>query len=113
MYSICLIDDRCYGIPQIIHAIPSGIMYEFFYFDRVGSIEPRRYDIILLDYFLDKDGVTGADIYDTLDAGSIIAFSSDDTKNKILIEKWAQYKAKKLKNKVKNPVLTKVIKSFL
>jgi hypothetical protein len=87
MYSICLIDDCCYGIPQIINSIPSNIAYEFFYFDRVSSLETRKYDVILLDYFLDKDNLTGEDIYDTLEAENIIAFSSEDSKNNRLIKK--------------------------
>lgn len=87
MYSICLIDDRCYGIPQVINALTNNLEYEFFYYDRVASIEPRKYDIVLLDYYLDKDGLTGEDIYDTIDADCIIAFSSEDEMNDKLIQK--------------------------
>lgn len=113
MYSICLIDDRYYGIPQVINAIPNNIEYEFFYYDRVASIEPRRYDLVLLDYFLDKDDLTGEDIYDTIDADCIIAFSSEDAMNDKLIQKWAKFKATKLKDTVRNPLLTSVIQSIL
>lgn len=113
MYSICLIDDLCYGIPQLINAIPDNIEYEFFYFDRVASIELRKYDIVLLDYYLDKDGFTGEDIYDTIDADCIIAFSSEDSMNDKLIWKWAKFKATKLQNSTINPTLTYIIRSII
>ncbi len=112
MYSVCLIDDLCYGIPQLINSIPDDIEYEFFYCDRVAAIEPRNYDIVLLDYYLDKDGLTGEDIFDTIHADIIIGFSSEDDKNEILMKKWAHYKTKKLKDTVKNPDLTRVMESI-
>ena len=50
-------------------------------------IEVRKYDIILLDFFLDKDDITALDIYHILDADIIVAFSSEDAKNDLIIQK--------------------------
>ena len=113
MYSICLIDDRCYGIPQLINGIPNNVQYEFFYFDRVQSIEKREYNLILLDYFLDKDNITWADIIDSLNADIIIAFSSEDEKNDLLLAKWAKYKVTKLQWVVRNEPLSRVLKGIM
>lgn len=112
MYSICLIDDRYYGIPQVINALPKNLEYEFFYYDRVSFIEPRKYDIVLLDYYLDKDGITGEDIISKIQADLIIAFSSEDEMNDKLIQKWAKYKATKLQNTTRNPLLTSIFQSI-
>jgi len=59
---ICLIDDLYYGIPQVINSIPKTIEYEFYYYNRITDIENINFDIIILDFFLDKDNKTALDI---------------------------------------------------
>jgi hypothetical protein len=64
MLKICLIDDKAYGIPQLIYAIPQNIEYKFYYYDKIGNIEDIDFDIVVLDYYLDKDNKTALDIID-------------------------------------------------
>jgi hypothetical protein len=88
MYRICLVDDKAYGIPQVIRAIPEGIMYEFYYFDRAADLDRTvDYDVIILDFYLDKEGKTALDFIDSLSAWPVIAFSSDDAKNDLVVER--------------------------
>ena len=70
-YTICLIDDKSYGIPQLINAIPQDIEYVFYYYNRITDIEDIDFDIVILDYYLDKDNKTALEIIDRF-LGSII-----------------------------------------
>lgn len=109
---ICYIDDMFYGIPQVINSIPYED-YEFYYFNRIVDIEKIEYDIIILDFYLDKDNKTAIDIINSLKSKVIIGFSSEDSKNNLIIKSWWKYKATKLKWKVKNTELFKILKRNL
>jgi len=106
---ICLIDDLYYGIPQVINSIPKTIEYEFYYYNRITDIENINFDIIILDFFLDKDNKTALDIISNFLWKIIIWFSSEDSKNDLIIKNGWIYKATKLKNYNINVKLKKVM----
>lgn len=113
MYKICYVDDRYYWISQVINAIPKNIDYEFYYYNRIWDIENIDFDIVILDFFLDKDNKTALDIINRFAGSIIIWFSSEDSKNDLIILNWWFYKATKLKwtntNKVLNEIMAKII----
>lgn len=61
-YKICYVDDLSFALPQLILSLPSHIDYSFEYCQRIIDIIPDDYDIVLLDFYLDKDGKTALDI---------------------------------------------------
>jgi hypothetical protein len=78
---IVLIDDRPYGLQQIIEAIPLGRrhLYRVLHYSTFAdyrAVHDRRPHVVLLDYFLDLDGVYGAEIVHEIEADVIVAFSS-------------------------------------
>lgn len=110
MQKICYIDDLYYWIPQIINSIPKDLEYEFFYYNRITDIEDIDFDIVILDFFLDKDNKTALDIIDRFLWKIIIWFSSEDSKNDLILENGGIYKARKLKGENRNKDLDKVMK---
>lgn len=80
MYKICLIDDKTYWIPQLINSIPKDIDYKFYYYDKIPYIENIDFDIVVLDFYLDKDNKTALDIIERFLWKIIIWFSSLDSK---------------------------------
>ena len=111
-YKICYIDDLSYGIPQVINAIPKNIEYEFFYYDRISEIPDTVFDIVLLDFYLDKDKKIALDIVDRFLESIVISFSSAESKNELMLENWADYRAQKLSKTNQNSELEKVFKKI-
>lgn len=111
-YKICYIDDLSYWIPQVINAIPKNIEYEFYYYNRIDDIQYIKYDIVILDFYLDKDKKTALDIVDNFLESQIISFSSADSKNKLMLEQWADYGALKLEKINININLTILMKKI-
>ena len=113
MYKICLIDDSYYWISQVINAIPKNVNYEFYYYNRINDIEQIDFDVVVLDFYLDKDSKTALDIIDRFLWTIIIWFSSEDSKNDLILANWWLYKARKLKNTNKNLELQKIFQEIL
>jgi hypothetical protein len=61
-YKLFYIDDQSFALPQLINAIPKYIEYDFIYVQSIDDIIPDEYDIVFLDYYLDKDNKTALDI---------------------------------------------------
>jgi len=62
-YKIFYIDDQSYALPQLIYAFPKHIYYELIYVQRICDIpEFRDFDLVILDFYLDKDSKTALDI---------------------------------------------------
>jgi len=112
MLKICLIDDKTYWIPQLIYSIPKNIKYSFYYYDKIEDIENIEFDIIFLDFYLDKDNKTALDIINDLNWKIIISFSSIEIKNQEIIKNWWDYKAIKLRNTNENIELNKLMKKI-
>ena len=87
-YKICYIDDMSYGIPQVINAIPKEIDYDFYYYNRIDDIEDREFDVVILDFYLDKDKKTAVDIVDRFLESIVISFSSAASKNELMLRSW-------------------------
>lgn len=112
MLKVCLIDDKTYWIPQLIYSIPKKIKYDFYYYDKIENIEYIEYDIIFLDFYLDKDKKTALDIINNLKSKIIISFSSIESKNDEIINNWWTYKAKKLRYTNENIELNKLMRKI-
>ena len=111
---ICYIDDLSYGIPQVIHSIPQWVEYEFCYYNRVSDIpQGAEYDIVILDYYLDKDRKTALDIIDKFGGSIIIWFSSEESCNQKMLDNWAFYTAKKVKWQNINIELKSIMEEIL
>jgi hypothetical protein len=108
-YKICYIDDLYYWIAQVINSIPKNIDYEFYYFNRIKDIEFQKYDIVILDYYLDKDGVTSEVLINKFEWSNIISFSSEKNKNTYMLSKWANYVVTKLSETNINYKLAKIL----
>lgn len=98
MYKIALIDDKSYGIEQIKNSIPPNINYDFYYFESYALALNQEFDIILLDFFLDKDNITWDKIISKLKFKKLIWFSSSLNWSKRIFENWWNYFTKKLRN---------------
>ena len=105
MYKIALIDDKSYWLTQVKNAIPEDIEADLEYFDSYQKALWKKFDIIVLDYYLDIDWVTWEDIISKLDTKVVIWFSSVDSCNKRLKNVWAKYIATKLAGEFRNPEL--------
>lgn len=108
-YKICYVDDLYYWIAQVINSFPKNIEYEFYYFNRISDIEFKKYDIVILDYYLDKDWVTSESIIDQFKWSIIISFSSESSKNKLMLNKWACYWIQKLSWTNNNEKLAEIL----
>lgn len=111
-YKICYIDDMSYGIPQVINSIPPSVEYEFFYYDRISEIEDISFDIVLLDFYLDKDKKTALDIVDRFLESITISFSSAASKNELMLRNWADYQSEKLSKTNTNWELENIFKKI-
>ncbi|UFX82911.1 hypothetical protein [Candidatus Absconditicoccus praedator] len=97
MKKIALVDDKDYGILQIKNSMPDYFQYNFEYFDTYKKAVNKKFDILFLDYYLDKDGLTGKDVIHELKADIIIGFSSVPDCNQELLKKGADFAVTKIK----------------
>ena len=111
-YEICYIDDRSYALPQVIYSIAQEVDYELYYYQRIWDIEERDFDLVILDFYLDKDSKTALDIIDRFQGIEIIAFSSVASKNTLMLENGAIYSVEKLQGTNNNPQLKKVMENI-
>ena len=111
-YKICYIDDMAYWIPQVINAIPKDLKYEFYYYDRISEIPDIVFDIVILDFYLDKDKKTALDIVDRFLESIVISFSSANSKNQLMLENWADFQVLKLSKIHINTNLEEVFKEI-
>ncbi|MBT4936802.1 hypothetical protein HON22_02690 [Candidatus Peregrinibacteria bacterium] len=79
MLKIALIDDKSYGIKQIKQLHKPG-KYTLDYYETFQEFQKNKkyYDIIYLDYYLDKEGITGDTVVREVKkyCKKLIAFSS-------------------------------------
>jgi DNA-binding response OmpR family regulator len=96
---IAVLDDKSYGIKQI-QDIHKNDDFTLYYYDSFITFEEytKKFDLVYLDYFLDKDGLTGLDVLEEVKkrAKKIIGFSSVEKYSKLLMENGAdEYIVKK------------------
>lgn len=113
MYKICLIDDKFYWIAQVINAISKNIDYKFYFYNYIKDIEILDFDIVLLDFYLDKDNKTALDIIDKFIWSKIIWFSSRKEKNDLILKNWWSYGIQKLRNTNINQELKKLFEKII
>ncbi len=113
MYKICLIDDKFYWIPQVINAIPKKVDYKFYFYNYIKDIEILDFDLILLDFYLDKDNKTALDIIDKFSWSVIIWFSSRKEKNNLILKNWWSFCVQKLRNTNINQELKKLFEKII
>lgn len=107
---IFYLDDQSYALPQLIHALPKNLDYELFYIQRIGDIpEVRDFDLVILDFYLDKDSKTALDIIELFAGNIILSFSSSRSKNQLMLGNGAIYACEKLKGTNQNPKLQKIL----
>ena len=108
-YKIFYIDDQSFALAQLINAIPQKTDYELTYVQRINDIVMDDFDLVILDFYLDKDGKTALDIVNFFLWMQIISFSTSQSKNMLMLKKWAMYGVQKLKHTNENIELTKVM----
>lgn len=110
-YIIALVDDKDYWITQVKASIPSFVNYDFFYFESYQVAIWTHFNIVLLDYYLDKDGVRWTDIFSKLSYDILIWFSSVRIRSEEIKNNWWDYSVVKLKSN-KNNELEKVFEEI-
>jgi DNA-binding response OmpR family regulator len=93
MKKIVLIDDQSYGLASI-KKLHTHEEYTLDYYDTVKeflSIQ-KQYDICYLDYYLDKDGITGDSVVHKIKkyCSTIIGFSSTQKGCEKIVEAGAE-----------------------
>lgn len=83
---IAYIDDKDFSL-QIKKSIPSDLDYEFYYFSSYKQAIWQKFDVLILDYYLDLDLVKSVDIISKLDYKICIWFSSVLEKSREIAEK--------------------------
>jgi hypothetical protein len=107
-YIILYIDDESYALPQLIWAFPLNFDYELVYIQRICDIpENWDFDLVILDFYLDKDGKTALDIIELFAGNLILSFSSSKSKNALMLENGAHYACEKLKGTNENQELNR------
>lgn len=110
---IFYIDDQSYALPQLIQSLPKNLDYELIYIQRVADIpEVRDFDLVILDFYLDKDAKTALDIIELFAGNIILSFSSSRSKNEFMLENGALYACEKLKDTNQNPKLQKILRDI-
>lgn len=96
---IALLDDKSFGLIQIKNALP-GKTLEVVYFSTFVAFQQstEHFDILLLDYYLDKDDLSSDMVFDQIcpRAKTIIAFSSSVSANERLLRLGADFAVQKL-----------------
>lgn len=108
MLKIALIDDLDFAIEQVKNAIPKWIEYEFLYYPKYKMAVWNKFDIALIDYYLDLENVRGEDIVDYIDARVKIGFSTVKKCSDKIQKAWADYSVQKL-NSNRNEELEEVM----
>ncbi len=111
-YKIFYIDDQSFALPQVIRSIPDNVFYDFEFVQSIYDIPKQNYDIVLLDFYLDKDQKTALDIVKEFSSSTIISFSTSREKNNLMLENWAIYAAQKLKWYNNNNKLEKIFQEI-
>lgn len=97
---IALLDDKDFGLLQVKNALPEAFLGEVQYFETAKEFlkNAEMYDVLLLDFYLDQDGITSAEIFDQIrpHAKIIIAFSSSRSANQKLKKLGAKFAVEKL-----------------
>ncbi len=92
---IALLDDKQFGIHQIKAALPPTIAAEVIWFADLPTFHRSAevFDILLLDFYLDNDGISSDAIFDDVrpKAKTIIAFSSSASGNEKLLACGAEF----------------------
>ncbi len=113
--NIALLDDKQYGLTQIQNALPVNSSAQVQWFSTVSEFMSCRedFDIVFLDYYLDKDGITGDTIIDAVrkKAKEIVAFSSISRGNEKLKAAGADFAIIKT-NTVKNEDIENLLLQF-
>jgi len=91
--NIALIDDKKYGLLQIRNAFPKNVSIDYFSRAKDFFRSQKKYHIVFLDYYLDKDGITGDTVVTNVleKADIIVGFSSVKSGNEKLKKAGAQY----------------------
>ena len=99
MLKIALIDDKSYGLEQIKER-HIGEEFSLKYFSTFQKFQESGeiFDIVYLDYYLEKDGITADQILPEVkaQAGKVIAFSSVERRSEELVELGADEAVVKL-----------------
>ena len=89
MLKIALIDDKSYGLKQI-NERHNGEKFSLEYFSTFQEFQKsgETFDIVYLDYYLEKDGITADQILAEVkaQAGKVIAFSSVERRSEELVK---------------------------
>jgi hypothetical protein len=98
MLKISLLDDKSYGLEQI-RDIHIGEEYTLEYFETFKKFQEseKYFDIVYLDFYLEKDGLTGLDVLESVQkqCDRVIGFSSVMSKSELLKEAGADQAIKK------------------
>lgn len=88
---VLLIDDRDYGLSQVENAVPAELR------DQVQVAHLRTFaayraagrpqaEIVLLDYYLDLDGLVGAEVAGEVRTTHLVGFSSEPHCSQLIID---------------------------
>ncbi len=125
---ITIIDDKYHAIKQIKYCFPSSLVYDFQFihfetFEKYNSeLSKKKVNMIFLDFFLDKDKLTGNKVIHKLNSEYLICFSSMEEasigmKNlAIEINQYDDdkvYSLKKIKETLENIPLRNLLKELL
>jgi len=98
-HQIALLDDKDIGIRQIRAALPEGVAAEIIWIPDLQTFRQSvtAYEILLLDYYLDRDGITSDEVFSEIRSRArlIIGFSSSTTGNAKLHQCGADFTVKK------------------
>ncbi|MBF0239579.1 MAG: hypothetical protein HQM12_17905 [SAR324 cluster bacterium] len=135
LHRILLIDDKPYGLKQIMNAIPPSLEkdWQILYFSSFHEYERQhlgKVGVVLLDYFLDQDQCYGEEVIKQIDTRVLIGFSSHQAMSDRIIRRTTHYlesrrnqidsfefprlfSVRKLKESDDNPALAKVFQEIL
>jgi len=98
MLKVALLDDKSYGLDQIkdIH-LGENYILEYFETFREFKESDKFFNLVYLDFYLEKDGLTGLDVLEEVkqQAGKVIGFSSVMSKSQLLMEAGADHAIRK------------------
>ena len=94
-FTLLLIDDRDYALPQVEAAIPPHLralcrLRHLSSFAAYRAEGRPRAKVVLLDYFLDIDGIVGESVAHEVDAEHLVGFSSEESCSRAIAEAAAR-----------------------